>query len=178
MALLAHRPRPPPRRSLDPASPTPLPRSSRMRARVTPESAPRCCRNARPRHSGIRAQVPPEPAPRWLRNTQSSSRERLSAVCPCPHPCRRSGCLIRLPAAVTGHRPADFNVGVALARRSLRRLISSQFPSFHRRWLRSRQVPVGRAAWLGSLDWLGTGAVLPGGASLPSREYLHRAECP
>ena len=76
MALLAHRPRPSPRRSSDPASPTPLPRSSGMRARVTPESAPRCSRNARPRHSGIRAQVPPEPAPRWLRNTHWRTQDR------------------------------------------------------------------------------------------------------
>ena len=53
-----------------------------MRARVTPESAPRCSRNARPRHSGIRAQVPPEPAPRWLQNTQHWPRHRYLELAP------------------------------------------------------------------------------------------------
>ena len=47
-----------------------MPKWPGMRARITPESVPRCFRNMRPHHSGIPAQVPPESAPGSGRNTQ------------------------------------------------------------------------------------------------------------
>jgi len=46
-----------------------MPKWPGMRARITPESVPRCFRNMRPHHSGIPAQVPPESAPGSGRNT-------------------------------------------------------------------------------------------------------------